>query len=202
MRTVRCNRLLGGCLDAIQSRVDPATDRQIKVNTIPLYKHVAFVTEADDILDEICVVYIRKSRDWLDVMNVECSSKLGLVNLTSLAQIAVELASEPLQGAPIGPVVFGVTTPPTGIAYPTEGFVRALRGTEAKAPSGGKQASRKSPVRTAHFARPCDRFFAQNAAAHFAGIAPRPPTGLSNCIWFDHNTLNETERAPFVVTRA
>ena len=193
MRTVRCNRLLGGFLACIQSRVDPATGRQIKVDTIPLYKHVAVVTEADDVFDEIGVVHISKPRYWFDVMNVECSSKLGLEHLTSLAHIAVELASEPLQWAPVGPVVIGVATPPTGIAYPTEGFVRALRGTEAKTPSGGKQASRKSPLRAAHFARPCDRLFAQNAAAHFAGIAPRPPAGLSNCIWFDDNTLNETE---------
>jgi hypothetical protein len=28
---------------------------------------------------------------------------------------------------------------------------------------------------------------------HFGRIAPRLPAGLGNCMWFDDNTLNETE---------
>lgn len=117
---------------------------------------MAIVAETDHVLYVVCIVYVCERGDWFDVMNVQCSSELGLRYLASLAHIAVELASEPLQRAPVCPVVIRVATSPTGIAHTTEALVRALWGTEAETPSWGKQTPSKNPLRSAYFALPCD----------------------------------------------
>jgi hypothetical protein len=193
---------LEGLLPFLQIRLDAATFRQIKVNTIPFYTHVAVVTQAHDVLDEVGVIDILKRRYWFDVVNVECPTKLGLPHLTTLTEIVVKLTSEPLQGPPVGPVIIRMAPPPAGIPYASEGPVRAVRRTEAETPSGGKQAPRKNAFRSAHFASPSDRLFSQNAASQFGRFSPCLPAFLSDCIWCQDDTLNKSERAAFLVARA
>ncbi len=63
--------LLSGSLAFPQVCFDSAAGWQVKIDTVPLYKHVAVVTEAHDVLDEVGVIHICKGRYWFDVMNIE-----------------------------------------------------------------------------------------------------------------------------------
>lgn len=128
-----CKLALGDCREVLPILPDNSIDAeklQRKINTLPLNKHMARMTKADEILKPISFDVRIERVERLDVVNVGCSPTRPV---TTAAGITVSHSSTPSRPTPRRPVVFTMTATPRRIIRPRPVCVATLERTERHA---------------------------------------------------------------------
>lgn len=126
---------------------DAVSDR--KIDVIPFYPHMAFMTKANDIIKRICIVHVLKRANRFNVMNICFTGSLN--GTTTTASIVISEPGGALDWTPIFPIV---ATMPAAPVVTIRSAVAAI-GAFARAKAITMRAfnrCRNSDTRFTHFA--------------------------------------------------